>query len=163
MKRVVIGIDPAVTNNIHSDETGIIVAGKGVDEKYYIIDDVSGKMTADNWARVSINAYHKYQANMLIAEVNNGGDLVERVIRGIDNTVKYKSVSATRGKLVRAEPISALYEQGKVSHCGSFKVLEDQMCSYTGDRHKSPDRLDAMVWAMTELTSSSKQAMWRIT
>ena len=163
MKRVVKGIDPAVTNNIHSDETGIIVAGKGVVDKYYIIDAVDGKMTADNWARVSINAYHKYQANMLIAEVNNGGDLVERVIRGIDNTVKYKSVSATRGKLVRAEPISALYEQGKVSHCGSFKVLEDQMCSYTGDRHKSPDRLDAMVWAMTELTSSSKQAMWRIT
>jgi len=163
MQRIVVGVDPAVTNNVNSDETGIIVAGKGVDQKYYIVDDVSGKMSADNWAKVAINAYYKYKANMIIAEVNNGGDLVERLIRGIDNMVKYKSVSATRGKLVRAEPISALYEQEKVSHCGIFKTLEDQMCSYTGDRHKSPDRLDAMVWAMTELTSSSKQAMWRIT
>jgi len=163
MRRIVVGVDPAVTNNVNSDETGIIVAGKGVDENYYIIDDVSGKMSADNWAKTAINAYYKYKANMIIAEVNNGGDLVGRLIRGIDNMVKYKSVSATRGKLVRAEPISALYEQGKVFHSGTFKILEDQMCSYTGDRHKSPDRLDAMVWAMTELSSSSKQAMWRIT
>lgn len=162
MQKIVVGVDPAVTNNINSDETGIVVAGKGVDEKYYIIDDVSGKMTADNWARVAINAYHKYQANIIVAETNNGGDLVERLIRSIENTVKYKSVSATRGKLVRAEPISALYEQNKVSHCGVFKQLEDQMCSYTGDRHKSPDRLDAMVWAMTNLISSSGQAIWRI-
>ena len=88
---------------------------------------------------------------------------MEILIRTIDKNVRYKSVSASRGKLVRAEPISALYEQKRVSHVGIFKKLEDQMCNFVGDNSKSPDRLDALVWSLTELSSSSKQAMWRIT
>ena len=104
----------------------------------------------------------KYNANLILAEVNNGGDLVERLIRTIDKNVRYKSVSASRGKLVRAEPISALYEQKRVSHVGIFKKLEDQMCNFIGDGSKSPDRLDALVWALTELSSSSRKALWRI-
>lgn len=163
MKRIVVGVDPAVTSNKNSDETGIIVAGIGNDDRFYIIDDLSGKMSADNWGRVVINAYMKYNANLILAEVNNGGDLVERLIRTIDKNVRYKSVSASRGKLVRAEPISALYEQKRVSHVGIFKKLEDQMCNFIGDSSKSPDRLDALVWSLTELSSSSKQAMWRVT
>tara|TARA_R100000329_G_scaffold141116_1_gene123711 strand:- start:107 stop:1345 length:1239 start_codon:yes stop_codon:yes gene_type:complete len=163
MSRIVVGIDPAVTANENSDETGIVVAGRGVDDRFYILEDLSGKHTADNWGRIAINAYYRHKANMLIAETNNGGDLVGRLIRSIDTTVKYKSVTATRGKILRAEPISALYEQKKVSHCGIFKQLEDQMCSYNGHSKKSPDRLDALVWALTDLSSSSRTPMWRVT
>ena len=97
-----------------------------------------------------------------MAEVNNGGDLVEKVIRTIDRSVPYTAVRASRGKILRAEPIAALYEQGKVFHCGTFKELEDQMTSYTPTSRKSPDRLDALVWALTELGRSSGQAVWRI-
>ena len=162
MKRVVVGVDPAVTNTEDSDETGIVVCGLGVDDRYYIIDDVSGKMSADAWAKTAINAYYKHKASRIIAEVNNGGDLVERLIRTIDKNIPYKKVHATRGKLTRAEPISALYEQKKVSHIGVFTKLEDQMCSFIGNKASSPDRLDAMVWAMTEISKSSMTAQWRI-
>lgn len=163
MKRVVVGIDPAVTNNAQSDETGIVVCGLGLDERYYVLDDISGKMSADAWAKTAINAYYKHKASRIIAEVNNGGDLVERLIRTVDKNVPYSKVTASRGKIVRAEPISALYEQERVSHVGTFTKLEDQMCSYTGATGASPDRLDALVWAMTELSRSSMNAQWRIT
>ena len=162
MQRVVVGIDPAVTSNEHSDETGIVVCGLGLDGRYYILDDVSGKMTADAWAKTAINAYYKHKASRIIAEVNNGGDLVERLIRTIDKNIPYTKVHASRGKIIRAEPISALYEQKKVSHVGIFTKLEDQMCSFTGEKASSPDRLDAMVWAMTEISKSSMTAQWRI-
>lgn len=162
MKRIVVGIDPAVTANKNSDETGIVVAGRGIDDRFYVLEDLSGKYTADNWGKVATNAYYKYKANIIIAETNNGGDLVERLIRSVDSSVKYKSVTATRGKILRAEPISALYEQSKVSHCGIFKQLEEQMCSYNGQSNKSPDRLDALVWALTDLSSSSRTPMWRV-
>ena len=100
---------------------------------------------------------------MIVAEINNGGDLVERLLRSVDRNVVIKTVHATRGKMIRAEPVSALYEQEKVFHCGSFNELEDQMCSYTGDtRSKSPDRLDALVWALTQLSVSSGKPLWRI-
>jgi len=162
MKRVVVGVDPAVTNNDESDETGIVVCGLGLDDRYYIIDDVSGKMSADAWAKTAINAYYEHKASRIIAEVNNGGDLVERLIRTIDKNIPYMKVHASRGKIIRAEPISALYEQKRVSHVGTFTKLEDQMCSFTGQAGASPDRLDAMVWAMTELSKSSMTAQWRI-
>ena len=162
MQRVVVSIDPAVSNNENSDETGIIVVGKGFDNRYYILEDLSDRMSADTWANVAINAYYKHNCDRIIAEVNNGGDLVERLIRTVDKVVPYKKVHASRGKLVRAEPISALYEQEKVSHVGSFPKLEDQMCSYTLDSKSSPDRLDALVWGLTELSKSSGQATWRI-
>lgn len=162
MKRVVVAVDPAVTNNKNSDETGIVVCGLGIDNRYYIIDDVSGKMSADAWAKTAVNVYYKYKASRIIAEVNNGGDLVERLLRTVDKNIPYKSVSASRGKVIRAEPISALYEQQRVSHCGVFSKLEDQMCSFTGDKSTSPDRLDALVWGLTELSKSSMTALWRV-
>ena len=161
--RIVVAIDPAVTNNEDSDETGIIVAGAGIDRRYYVIDDVSGKMTPDGWGRTAIEMYYKYKADRIVAEVNNGGDLVERLLRNIDDAVPYTPVRASRGKLVRAEPIAALYEQKKVSHIGVFKQLEEQLCSFSAGSSKSPDRLDALVWALTELSQSSGTATWRIT
>ena len=162
MERVIVAIDPAVTNNEGSDETGIMVVGKGFDKRFYVIDDLSDRMSADTWANVAINAFYKYNCDRIIAEVNNGGDLVERLIRTVDRNVPYKKVHASRGKLVRAEPISALYEQERVSHVGSFPKLEDQMCSFTLDSRSSPDRLDALVWGLTELSKSSGQAIWRV-
>ena len=162
MQRIVVAIDPAVTNNENSDETGIVVAGHGVDSRYYVFEDVSGKMTPDSWGRLAVDMFYKYQADRIVAEVNNGGDLVERLIRTIDNNVPYTPVNAARGKIIRAEPIAALYEQKRVSHVGMFSELEEQMCSYTGVSKKSPDRLDALVWAITELSQSSGTAYWRI-
>jgi len=162
LRRIIVAIDPAVTSNEKSDETGIIVAGVDEDDKYYILEDVSGKFSPDKWARLAIEQFYSYNANMIVAETNNGGDLVERIIRTIDTKVPYKKVTATRGKMLRAEPVSALYEQEKVFHTDIFKELENQMCTYTGETGKSPDRLDALVWAITELSSSSRRALWRI-
>lgn len=162
LARIVVAIDPAVTNNEDSDETGIVVAGMGVDGKYYVLEDASGKMSPDGWGRKAVDCYYKNQADRIVAEVNNGGDLVERLIRTIDNKVPYTPVHASRGKLVRAEPIAALYEQKKVHHVGTFPELEDQMTSFIGGSKKSPDRLDALVWALTELSQSSGTAYWRI-
>jgi predicted phage terminase large subunit-like protein len=161
LTRVVVAIDPAVTGNEDSDETGIVVAGL-LDGKYYVLADLSLRGSPDQWARQAVEAYHHYGADRIVAEVNNGGDLVEKVIRTIDRSVPYTAVRASRGKILRAEPIAALYEQGKVFHCGTFKELEDQMTSYTPTSRKSPDRLDALVWALTELGRSSGQAVWRI-
>ena len=162
MERIIVAIDPATTKSATSDETGIIIASR-VSNDYYIIEDISGKYTPDEWARKAIGAYYKYSADKIVAEVNNGGDLVEQIIRNIDNGINYKKVTATRGKILRAEPISALYEQNKVHHVGYFPELETQMTTYTGDiRDKSPDRLDALVWALTELSSSTGKAYWRI-
>ncbi len=163
LRRIIVAIDPAVTNNEGSDETGIVIAGQADNGRYYVLDDVSGKMTPDGWGRLAIDMYYKYQADRIVAEVNNGGDLVERLIRTIDNEVSYTPVNASRGKMVRAEPIAALYEQKKVSHVGMFTELEEQLCSFTVGSTKSPDRLDALVWALTELSQSSGTATWRIT
>ena len=160
--RVVIAIDPAVTSKQTSDETGIIVVGKGQDNRYYVLEDSSGRFSADAWARKAVDLYYEYSADRIVAETNNGGDLVERLIRSVDNQVPYKAVHATRGKILRAEPISALYEQNKVHHIGSFPVLEDQMISYTGSFQTSPDRLDALVWGLSELSKSSGKPNWRI-
>ena len=162
MQRVVVAIDPAVTGNENSDETGIIVAGRGVDEKFYVLDDRSLRGSPDTWAQAAVSAFNEWKADRIVAEVNNGGDLVEKVIRTIDRSVPYTPVRASRGKILRAEPIAALYEQGKVSHCGVFRELEDQMTSYTPQSKKSPDRLDALVWALTELNRSTGQPVWRI-
>ncbi len=161
MQKIVVGIDPAVTSGDDSDETGMIVCGKGVDGRYYVLDDLSLRDTPDGWMRKAVGAYYKYNANVIIAETNNGGDLVQSLLRTIDKGVPYRKVHASRGKLTRAEPIAALYEQKKVSHCGIFAKLEEQLCFYTGD-DKSPDRLDALVWALTELSRSDGQATWRI-
>jgi len=162
--RTVVSIDPAVTQNKNSNETGIVVCARGEDNKFYVIDDVSGKYTPDGWARVAVDTYYKYEADKIIAEVNNGGDLVERVIRNIDGNISYGSVRATKGKYLRAEPISALYEQDRVKHLKPFQFLEDQMANYNPATFTgSPDRLDALVWGLTELSMRTGTVNWRIT
>ena len=162
MQRVIVAIDPAVTANANSDETGIVVAGRSQDGQFYVFEDASLKASPEEWTRKAIQLYHDNKADKIVAEVNNGGDLVERLIRITDRNVSYRAVNASRGKIVRAEPVAALYEQGRVHHVGTMPELEDQMCSYTGLGGKSPDRLDALVWAITELSSSTGQPMWRI-
>jgi phage terminase large subunit-like protein len=153
LQRIVVAIDPEATNNENSAETGIIVAGVAkVGDKLhgYILDDMSIKASPSGWATAAITGYHKHKADRIIGEVNNGGDMVEHTVRSVDKNVPFKSVHASRGKELRAEPISALYEQGRVHHIGFFPELEDQLCEWvSGD--KSPDRLDALVWALTEL------------
>ena len=162
LTQIIVAIDPAVTANANSDETGIIVVGKDVHNSFYVLEDLSGRYSADKWGRMAIKAFYEWEADRIVAEVNNGGDLVERLLRSIDSDIPYRSVHATRGKLVRAEPIAALYEQRRVHHVGMFPELEAQMCSYVGDIKSSPDRLDALVWGMTELSKSRGRVDWRI-
>lgn len=159
--RVVIAIDPAVTSKPESDDTGIIVCGEGpaisgmqnIDRPhYYILDDLTLKGTPLEWGRVVVNEYKKRMADRIIGETNNGGDLIAANIRYIDPNVSYVGVHATRGKYVRAEPISALYEQGRVHHVGAHYELEDEMCEHEFTTSEpSPNRLDALVWGMTYL------------
>lgn len=151
--RVVVAIDPAVTANATSDETGIVAAGIASNGDYYILDDKSVRTTPDAWARVAVELYHKHKADKIVAETNNGGDMVILLLKQVDASIATKKVTATRGKQLRAEPISSLYEQGKVHHVGYFSDLETQMCEWTPQSTESPDRLDALVWALTELNS----------
>jgi phage terminase large subunit-like protein len=156
LARIVIAIDPAVTSGEDADETGIIAAGIDFAGHGYVLEDASMRGQPHEWAAIAIGLYRKWNADRIIGEVNNGGEMIEHVIRSIDPNVSYKAVRASRGKVTRAEPISALYEQGRVSHVGTFTALEDQMCSFTSDFSRStagysPDRLDAMVWALSEL------------
>jgi predicted phage terminase large subunit-like protein len=161
MQRIVVAIDPAVTSGDDADETGIIVAGLGVDGFGYVLDDLSCRLPPEGWARRAVNAYRHYQADRIIGESNNGGDLIEATIRTIDRTVSYKKVIASRGKLVRAEPISSLYEQAKVFHARHFPELEDQMCMYVpGTFDGSPDRVDALVWALTDLLVKDQREVY---
>ena len=158
LARIVVGVDPAVSSREDSDLTGIVVAGRDQQNPphFYVIDDLSLVDTPLAWARKVVQAYKVHLADRVVAEVNNGGDLVETVIRGVDANVSYTAVHATRGKQVRAEPISALYEQGRVHHVGSFRDLEDQMCGYDPiTSTKSPDRMDALVWALTDLSTAA--------
>ena len=153
--RVVVAIDPAVTSGESSDETGIIVAGATPDGHYYIIEDATMRGTPEMWARKAVEMYRKHKCDRVIAEVNNGGDMVESVLRQVDSTIPYRKVHASRGKQVRAEPISALSEQGRLHLVGSFPLLEDQLVTWEPGSDRSPDRMDAMVWAITDLMGGS--------
>jgi phage terminase large subunit-like protein len=157
--RIVVAIDPAVTNNADSDETGIVAAGITSDNHYYVLSDKSLRASPDAWARQAVNLYHDLGADKIIAETNNGGDMVTLLIKQVDHSAPVKKVTATRGKQLRAEPISSLYEQGRVHHHGYFAELETQMCEWTPISNESPDRLDALVWAITELNSGSSSMM----
>ena len=148
--RIVVGVDPAVTGNEDSDETGIITAGIAANGHIYVMADHSLQGSPNEWAIAVSRAFHQHSADRVMGEVNNGGDLVEVNLRTVDRDIPYKAVHASRGKLIRAEPVAALYEQGKVHHCGAFPQLEDQMCEWVPGG-KSPDRMDALVWAITEL------------
>ena len=150
--RIVVAIDPAVTAGEESDDTGIIVAGLTDTAHVVILEDLTCKESPAGWANIAVKAYKKYRADRIVGEVNNGGDLVEGTIRAIDANVSYRAVRASRGKAIRAEPVAALYEQRRIHHVGSFVELEDQMCGFVpGVTAKSPDRMDALVWAVTEL------------
>lgn len=154
LHRLVIAIDPAVTNNDDSDETGIVAAGAAVIDGVlhgFVLDDLTLKGSPDEWARRAVSAYYDLQADRIIAEVNNGGELVGHVIRMVDHRAAFGEVRASRGKATRAEPIAALYEQGRVHHVGAFAALEDQMCGWIPGVGSSPDRVDALVWALHEL------------
>ncbi len=152
LRRVVVGVDPAVTASATSDETGIVVAGLGYDGRFYVLGDYSGRYSPEQWASRAVQAYREHKADRVVAERNQGGDLVERNLRTVDRNLPVTTVHAKRGKALRAEPVSSLYEQGRVSHVGSLAALEDQMTAWdpSGDG-ESPDRVDALVYALTEL------------
>jgi phage terminase large subunit-like protein len=157
--RIVVGVDPAVTSGENSDSTGIVVAGMSPDNQFYVLSDRTIKTTPEKWAQVAVNAFEEYQADRVIAETNNGGDLVELLLRSVAPNIPVTKVTASRGKRVRAEPVSALYEQNRVHHVGGFPQLEDEMCQWVPDLNESPDRMDALVWAISDLISNSRGIM----
>lgn len=158
LKRVVVAIDPALSSGSNSDETGIVAAGRGVDGLLYVLADWSGKFRPDDWAQRAVMLYQDMRAQMIVAEVNAGGDLVEKILRQVAPAILFKPVRALRGKAERALPVAALYEQGRVRHVGALSLLEDQMCRFTSGQAdgKSPDRVDALVWALLELSETTR-------
>ena len=149
--RIVVSIDPAVTASLESDETGITVLGKDSEGRGYVLEDLSGKYSPNDWAKVATQAVKNWNADCIVAEKNQGGDMVESMIRQHDKVTRVILVTATKGKYVRAEPVYSMYEQNKVFHVGTFPILERQMISFDPEKGKSPDRVDALVWGFTEL------------
>lgn len=162
LKRIIVAVDPAASSKAGSDETGIVVAGIDHDDEVYILDDASLRGTPDQWARRAAAMFEQWKADLIVAEKNNGGDMVEHTLRSAGLNLPVKLVHATRGKALRAEPVSTLYEKGRVHHVGEFAELEDQMENFTHDFNRtkqgSPDRLDALVWAVWELTQEKQHA-----
>lgn len=152
LARIVIGVDPSAT--AAGDEAGIIPAG-AADNNLYVLGDESIQGSPQTWAKAAVNAYYNYNADLIVAEKNNGGEMVETVIKQVDPNVRVKLVWASRGKATRAEPISAVYEQGRGHHVGTFYALEDEMCLWMPGQ-ASPNRMDALVWAATELAVSKR-------
>jgi phage terminase large subunit-like protein len=149
--RVVVGMDPAVTGNDKSDETGIIAGGIAANGHGYILQDASLQASPNEWARAGVRCLYQNKGDRIIGEVNNGGDLVEVNLRTIDRNIPFTAVHASRGKAIRAEPVAALYEQGRIHHVGTYPQLEDQLCDWSPGDAKSPDRMDALVWCIWEL------------
>lgn len=153
--RIVVAVDPPASSGPHADACGIVVAGLGSDGRGYVLADRTVERARPlDWARAVIGAFHAYEADRIVVEINQGGDLVEAVLRQVDASVPVRAVRATRGKWLRAEPVAALYEQGRVAHVGAFAALEDEMGDFGPDGlsgGRSPDRVDALVWALTEL------------
>lgn len=160
LARIVVAIDPAASSNEGSDETGIIVAGVDEAGHGYILDDLSGRYTPTEWASIATEAYREWGADKIVAERNNGGEMVESTIRNVDRGVAVTTVWASRGKETRAAPAATHYEKGRVHHVGIFTELESQMVSFVVGfnrrKHKSPDRLDALVWALEDLMVMEK-------
>lgn len=154
MGRIVVSVDHAVSSEAGSNEHGIVVAGVGADGRGYVLDDVSTSGSPEKWAKRAIAAYDKYEADAIVVERNQGGDLVRSNLRTVRPSITIQEVSASRGKHIRADPIASLYSLGRISHVGTFPELEDQMCLMTAGGYEgegSPDRLDALVWALTKL------------
>jgi phage terminase large subunit-like protein len=158
-ERIVVAVDPAATSGEEADETGIVAVGLARDAdgyaRGYVLADRSMKGSPEEWASAAVRLYHELDADRLVAEKNQGGEMVSAVIRAVDRNVPIDLVHATRGKHVRAEPIAALYEQGRIHHVGKFDKLEDQMCLFTRDADRSagnsPDRVDALVWGLSSI------------
>ena len=160
LERVYVAVDPATSNNENSDEHGIVVVGLKRDkdgyQRGYVLEDGSLRGQPEDWAKKVVSLYRFWSADKIIAEKNQGGQMVESTIKAVDRSVPVELVHASRGKVVRAEPISALYEQGRVHHVGRFDTLEDQMCLFSVDNIRnisngSPDRVDALVWGLTKI------------
>lgn len=154
LTRILVAIDPPISSNPGSDEAGIVVVALGEDNRGYVLDDCSLKGSPEEWAKRAIAAFDLYEADAIVAEINQGGDMVKHTIRSVRPTLRVIEVRATRGKHVRAEPISALYSLDRISHVGAFPKLEAQMCLMTAAGYEgegSPDRVDAMVWGFSEL------------
>lgn len=151
-RRVVVAVDPAITAKAESNLTGIVAAALGADGRAYVLADASGRYSPDGWARKAVEQFRTLKADRIVAEGNQGGEMVRHTISSVYPGCPVKVVHATRGKQARAEPVAALYEQGKVIHAAPFTELESQLCTWEplGDM-PSPDRLDALVWALTEL------------
>lgn len=151
--RLVIAIDPEAQSHEESAETGIIAAGRDRSGQYYVLEDFSLRDKPDKWGFAAVSGYFKLKADLIVGEANNGGEMVEHVIRTVPDghSVAYKMVHASRGKQTRAEPVASAYENGKIHHVGNLAVLEDQMCEWVPGIGSSPDRVDALVWALTEL------------
>jgi phage terminase large subunit-like protein len=160
--RVVVAVDPPASSGKRSDACGLVVAGLGMDGTAYVIADESlERARPGDWGRAAIRAYRRFEADCLVAEVNQGGEMVAAIINGIDPGVPVKSVRATRGKWLRAEPVALLYEQGRVRHAAAMPKLEDEMTDFGSDglsAGHSPDRLDALVYALTELLLNDEPA-----
>ncbi len=154
MKRIVVAIDPNVTSSEATDEAGVTVQGLGPDNHGYLLEDMSISGGPKEWAQVAVNAFHKYRADNIIGEVNNGGEMVELTVRAVEPGIPFKAVRASRGKHVRAEPIATFYEKEEIHHVGTFPILEDQLSMFSNVRYEgpdSPDRAEAAIWGFTEL------------
>lgn len=151
LDKIIVSVDPAITSTAEGAETGLVVVGKDSQDNGYVLADHSGHYSPSGWAQKAIDLYKLYRANYIVAETNNGGDMVISTIKNVDPGVKTKKVVATRGKRTRAEPVSMLYEQGRVWHIGKFPKLEEQQVDFNPEDGESPDRVDALVWGMTEL------------
>jgi len=166
MARVVVGVDPSGASGAEgsdADSIGIVVAGKGVDGRFYVIEDATCSLSPEGWGRRAVDRYRAHSADKIVAERNYGGDMVASVLRTADQNAPIRLVTASRGKAVRAEPIAALYEQGRVSHASGLDALEDQMLQMTLSGfvgEGSPDRVDALVWALTDLSNAAPVAAY---
>jgi phage terminase large subunit-like protein len=156
LHRVVVAIDPSGSGDEDADECGIVAVGVDETDNAWVLADASGRCTPSEWAARAVELYQRLHADRIVAEINFGGAMVESVLRAVDPNVSYRAVTASRGKVARAEPVAALYEQGRVHHLGAFPELEDQMCSFTSAFNQvsagfSPGRVDALVWALSDL------------
>ena len=164
LARCVVAVDPSGGSDPENDEQGIVACGLGADGRGYVLADRSCKLSPDGWGRRAVQAYVDFSADAIIGEANYGGDMVAAVVktaaRAMGVSVVYKAVHASRGKAVRAQPISALYEQGRVSHCEVLAELEEELTSWTPESGRSPNRLDALVWALTELMVKDQRSVY---
>jgi len=160
MTRIVVAVDPSGGSGPDNDEQGIVVAGLGVDGDYYVLADRSCKLSPHGWASRAAGAWREFAADRVVAEKNYGGDMVAATLHQVDPNVPVKLVTASRGKQQRAEPIASLYEKAKVHHVGPLPTLEDQLTTWTPQDGTSPDRLDALVWALTELAAGTAGTAW---